>query len=53
LEQHFRDPRFGEPARATTLPPATARPPDAATLEEMAKDLARYGTEVVGPPGPP
>jgi quercetin dioxygenase-like cupin family protein len=53
LEQHFLDPRFGEPARSPTLPPSTARPPEAAILEEMAEDLARYGTEVVGPPGPP
>lgn len=53
LEQHFQDSRFGEPARAPTLPPSTARLPAAAVLEEMARDLARYGTEVVGPPGPP
>ena len=29
------------------------REPDMAVLEEMAKDLASYGTEVVGPPGGP
>ncbi len=52
LEGHFRDPRFAEPAEAQTLPPP-AGPPDAAFLEEMAKDLASYGTELVGPPGPP
>lgn len=52
LERHFGDPRFAEPAEAPTLPP-TQGPPDAAVLEEMAKDLAGYGTEVVGPPGPP
>jgi hypothetical protein len=32
-------------------PPAEAPDPDA--LEAMAEDLASYGTEVVGPPGPP
>jgi quercetin dioxygenase-like cupin family protein len=53
IEQHFRDPRFAEPAEAPPLPPAATGPPDAAVLEEMAKDLARYSTEVVGPPGPP
>lgn len=53
LERHFRDPRFAEPAEAPTLPPAATGPPDAAVLEEMAEDLAGYGTEVVGPPGPP
>ncbi len=52
LEQHFGDPRFVEPAEAPTLPPPQG-PPGAAALEEVAKDLAGYGTEVVGPPGPP
>jgi quercetin dioxygenase-like cupin family protein len=52
IEQHFRDPRFAELAGAPTLPPPTGLP-DAAFLEEMAKDLASYGTELVGPPGPP
>ena len=40
-------------AGTPTLPPPPAEPPDAAFLEEMAKDLAGYGTKVVGPPGPP
>ena len=53
IEQHFRDPRFAEPAEAPTLPPSPAGPPDMAVLEEMARDLASYDTEVVGPPGPP
>ena len=53
LEGHFRDPRFAEPAAPPTLPPASLKPPDAAILEELAEDLAGYGTEVVGPPGPP
>jgi quercetin dioxygenase-like cupin family protein len=53
IEQHFRDPRFAEAAEAPTLPPAATGPPDMAVLEELAKDLASYGTEVVGPPGPP
>ena len=52
LERHFRDPRFGDPAKSLTLPPPAADP-DPDVLEAMAKDLARYGTEVVGPPGPP
>lgn len=53
LEKHFLDPRFSEPAKALTLPPPTAEPPDMAVLEDLAKDLASYGTQVVGPPGPP
>ncbi len=53
IEEHFRDPRFREPAKALTLPPPPAGPPDMAVMEELAKDLASYSTEVVGPPGPP
>ena len=53
IEQHFRDPRFAEPAKAPTLPPPPAEPPDAAFLGGLAEDLAGYDTEVVGPPGPP
>ena len=52
LEAHFRDARFSEPARTLTLTPP-AGDPAPALLEEMARDLAGYGTEVVGPPGPP
>lgn len=48
IEAHFRDPRFGEPARELTLPPPA--PPDVAAFAE---DLARYGVEIVGPPGSP
>lgn len=48
-EEHFRDERYSEPAEALTLPPE-AGPPDVAALAE---DLARYGIEIVGPPGPP
>ena len=52
LERHFRDPRFSEPAEGTTLPrPSGAPEPE--LLEAMGADLASYGTEVVGPPGPP
>jgi quercetin dioxygenase-like cupin family protein len=52
LERHFLDPRFSEPAKGMTLlPPAEA--PDPELLEAMSKDLTSYGTEVVGPPGPP
>ena len=50
IEKHFRDPRFSEPARTLTLPPPAEEPPDVAALVE---DMARYGVEVVGPPGPP
>ncbi len=50
LEEHFRDPRFSEPARALTLPPPPAGPPD---LAAFAEDLARYGVQILGPPGPP
>ncbi len=53
LEGHFRDPRFAEPARAPTLHSSPTGPPDIAVLKEMAKDLASYDTELVGPPGPP
>jgi quercetin dioxygenase-like cupin family protein len=52
LEAHFRDPRFSEPAEGTTLPTPSGAP-DPELLEAMAADLASYGTEVVGPPGPP
>ena len=50
MEEHFRDPRFSEPAQALTLPPPPAGPPDMAAFAE---DLAGYGIEIVGPPGPP
>ena len=49
-EEHFRDPRFGEPARTPTLPPPPEESPDVAAL---VADMERYGVEVVGPPGPP
>ena len=51
LEAHFQDARFSEPARDLMLP--TPAEPDPGLLEEMGRDLAGYGTEVVGPPGPP
>jgi mannose-6-phosphate isomerase-like protein (cupin superfamily) len=51
LEAHFQDVRFSEPVRDLTLP-ATGEA-DPGLLEEMGRDLAGYGTEVVGPPGPP
>jgi len=52
LERHFRDARFSKPPTGMRLsPPAEAPDPD--VLEAMAEDLASYGTEVVGPPGPP
>ncbi len=50
IEEHFRDPRFSEPARALELPPPPEGPPDVAAL---VADMERYGVEVVGPPGPP
>ena len=50
LEVHFRDRRFSEPVQAPTLPPPPAGSPDMAAF---ADDLARYGVEIVGPPGPP
>ena len=49
-DEHFRDPRFSEPARTLTLPPPPERPPDVAAL---VADMKRYSVEVVGPPGPP
>src|SRR5215218_9468232 len=45
-------PRIRQPAKTLTLPPAVGEP-DTAVLEEMSKDLAGYGTEVVGPPDRP
>ncbi len=52
LERHFRDARFSKPATGMRLSPS-AEAPDPDVLEAMAEDLASYGTEVVGPPGPP
>ena len=52
LDAHFQDARFSEPGRTLTLPPL-AEESEMATVEEMARDLANYGTEVVDPPGPP
>lgn len=52
LERHFRDPRFSVPVEGTT-PPTPSGSPNPELLEAMAADLASYGTEVVGPPGPP
>ena len=51
IEQHFRDPRFAEPAGAPTLPPPPVEPPDSAFPKAMVADLAGYDTEVVSPPG--
>jgi quercetin dioxygenase-like cupin family protein len=50
LEEHFRDPRFSEPAQALTLPPPPADPPD---MPALVAEMARHGVEIVGPPGPP
>jgi len=44
LEEHFRDGRFSEPAKALTPPLATGEP-DPTMLEEMSRDLAGYGTQ--------
>ena len=49
FEGHFRDARFAEPAQALTLG-TVAGPPDVGAL---VANLAEYGIEVVGPPGPP
>jgi quercetin dioxygenase-like cupin family protein len=45
LEHFFVD--LGEPARALTLPPPPDGPPD---VGAMARVLADYGVELVGPP---
>ena len=50
FDEHFRDPRFSEPAQALTLPPPLEGPPDVGAL---VANLESYGIEVVGPPGPP
>lgn len=52
LEGHFQNASFSEPAESLTLPPPAGEP-DPTILEMMAEDLASYGTEIVGPPGPP
>ena len=41
---------IGEPARELTLPPAGGEPPD---LERLTVIAARYGLEIMGPPGIP
>lgn len=50
IEEHFRSPAFSEPAAAAALPPSPGGPADVAAF---ATDLAGYGVEIVGPPGPP
>jgi hypothetical protein len=45
LDQWFFE--TGEPAKALTLPPPPAGPPD---VEAIVNSLRRYGTETVGPP---
>jgi quercetin dioxygenase-like cupin family protein len=40
----------GVPAEARTLPPPPSGPPDIASLAATA---AKYGIEILGPPGPP
>ena len=49
FEEFFRSSRFSEPARALELPPP-AGPPD---VEALLAEMGRYGSEAVGPPGPP
>ena len=49
-DEHFRDPRFSDPARTLTLPPPPEGPPDVAALVAA---MEQHGIEVVGPPGPP
>ena len=41
---------LSEPAQTLTLPPATSQPPD---LEMMLATAAKYGIEILGPPGIP
>ena len=41
---------LSEPAQALTLPPASVEPP---ALETMMAAAARYGLEILGPPGIP
>lgn len=50
IEEHFRDPKFSEPAWSLTLPPPSEVTPD---LAAFAENLAGYGVEIIGPPGPP
>ena len=47
LEELFD--RWSEPASERTLPPLPSAPPDG---EALARDLAAFGVEVVGPPLP-
>ncbi len=53
IEAHFIDPRFSKPAESLTPPPPSSEAPDMALLEVMTQGLVSYGTEMVGPPGPP
>lgn len=53
IEAHFIDPWFSKPAESLTSPPPSTEGPDMAFLVAMTKDLERYGTKVVGPPGLP
>ncbi len=41
---------LSEPARERTLPPATVQPP---SPEQMTATAARYGLDILGPPGIP
>ena len=48
LESFLR--ALSEPAKTLTLPPATVQPPP---LEIMLAEAAKYGIEILGPPGIP
>ena len=47
IEQHFWDLRFAETGRGTDAATTPTGPPDMVVLEEMAKDLTSYDTEVI------
>jgi hypothetical protein len=40
-----------EPARSLSIPPQPEAPPDETEMERMATIAARYGVEILGPPG--
>ncbi|GAB4580715.1 MAG: hypothetical protein Fur0022_34570 [Anaerolineales bacterium] len=48
LDQWFFE--TGEPAKALTLPPAPAAPPDEKAIGAIVASLQAYGTETLGPP---
>jgi hypothetical protein len=51
LIRGMEDRGMEEPARSLSIPPQPEAPPDEAEMERMATIAARYGVEILGPPG--